>query len=383
MMTACLIAILALGQQSAADAVTLRDGAIVLGQVVETQTRGRLGVIVRREWAKEHLPDRCGRWIAAEARNVKLAREQRRQRLEAWLRERPAAERDAVREWIDQELARLAKPAEPARLLAVEIDGREVRRVDRRPPDVGRTLRQAWRGGLKEPETRTADELTRELEGRGLAVGAVDPASLDALLALPVESEPRWRLRRAATEVKNDPGLRFVRYGGLVLPEEASAQAPAGGAALLGAASAVIKDLIGDPAATATDPLVAVLKGAEARGRVGVVVTQLEMTEDFRRVTVRATLLVNLGPERWQPGLSFPVTIDVKALPAGAGAPLEADPRVKAVFDLVGALGLGGGAAGDLKAKGLNAGAATRIALAEARSALDREIEALALPINR
>src|SRR5438045_1815011 len=95
--------------ETAADAVTLRDGRVVLGQVVEPAPRGKLVVVVRRDWAEAHLADLARRWQAAEAPGLKRARDQRLMRLEAWRRERgPAAGRDdPIATWLDKEIARL------------------------------------------------------------------------------------------------------------------------------------------------------------------------------------------------------------------------------------------------------------------------------------
>src|SRR3954447_12032521 len=93
---------------SAADSVTLRDGTVVLGQVVEPAPRGTLLLLVRRAWAEAQVPDWAERWQEAEASRVELARSRRRERLSAWRRQRrPEPGRDPVGAWIDAELARL------------------------------------------------------------------------------------------------------------------------------------------------------------------------------------------------------------------------------------------------------------------------------------
>src|SRR5205823_1555355 len=79
---------------TAADAVTLRDGRVVLGQVVEPAPRGKVILLVRRAWAEAHVPDLLKRWEAAEAPSIKQARGQRRQRLEDWRRDRREARAD-------------------------------------------------------------------------------------------------------------------------------------------------------------------------------------------------------------------------------------------------------------------------------------------------
>src|SRR4051794_14665500 len=74
--------------ESAADAVTLRDGSVVLGQVIEPAPRGALALLVRRAWAEEKLPEFVKRWQDAEAPSLRQAVRQRRERLLAWRRDR-------------------------------------------------------------------------------------------------------------------------------------------------------------------------------------------------------------------------------------------------------------------------------------------------------
>src|SRR3954454_23439784 len=94
--TILALAVLAAPPASAADAVTLRDGKVVLGQVVEPAPRGKFLVIVRRAWAEKNLPEKFKVWEAAEATSVKKAKAERIARLEAWKRDRQGEPNDAV-----------------------------------------------------------------------------------------------------------------------------------------------------------------------------------------------------------------------------------------------------------------------------------------------
>src|SRR5438046_1287776 len=89
--------------ETAADVVTLRDGKVVLGQIVDPAPRGALRIVVRREWAVAELPDRAARWQTAETAGLGRARTQRRARLAAWRRERAASVKgdDSILPWID------------------------------------------------------------------------------------------------------------------------------------------------------------------------------------------------------------------------------------------------------------------------------------------
>ena len=258
-----LLALASLGQATAADSVTFRDGKVALGQVVDSDKRGPLLMIVRRDWAEKNLPEKAAAWEKAEVPLVKKADALRRERLIAWRRDRPAgaAPGDRITAWLDEELAR--KPGgEKTPLILARISRSEVKTVDRRPASAGRMLRLGWRSGFEGVETMSKDRLADALEGRGYAAGSDLPVSVDALLPSQVESDARWLGRRAATELANDPGGRFLRFGSALMPEPAPGEAPPVGAAIDIAASA-IKDFLGE---TQADPLVAKLRDLEGRG---------------------------------------------------------------------------------------------------------------------
>jgi hypothetical protein len=362
---------------AAADVVSLRDGKAVLGQVIEPSPRGKLRLVVRRDWARRNLPDRAALWERSEAASAERARQQRLRRLEAWRRERPAEENDRIVPWLDAEIARRkAGAGEPPPLLLVDLPASAIRRVERRPPETARILRQAWRAGLEEPETRPIAELRERLEGRGFALSEVDPAPLDDLIALPVESDAQWLARRAATEVRDDRSLWFVRHLGMVLPETAQAD----GANLAATAGAALQSLLGEE--PQEDPLAERLRAAEARGRVGLVVMGLELGEDLSSAAVEATLWVRMAPGRWVPAVVRPARAQAGAMPPDAAEAIGDDPQVRAAFRLFEGLGLG--AVGeDARRRSLAVGAATRQALGMARTALVRDIDGLALGVGR
>jgi hypothetical protein len=362
---------------SAADIVSLRDGRMVLGQVVEPTPRGKVWIIVRRAWAEKALPDLARRWVTAEAPGIKQATDQRIARLTAWRRERPriAGKNDPIGDWIDGELERLKgpnAPQEPARLMLVSLNRSDVRSLTKRPPATARLLRLGWRIDAPDVESQPAGELKRALEGRGFAPDGSDPGVVDDLLPLSSETEARWRLRRAATEVQNESNLRFIRYGSLVLPEDASA----GGAAMnLGTLGEALKSLLGDEAPM--DPLTARFAEVARTGRVGMLVTKLDIAPDTSSVRVETTLWIRLSNDRWEPAINRPATVRMDDARPDEAAVVGGDPQVKQILGFVESMGLG-----DLAPTLKNAGAATKRALGAARSELQKEIDSMALPVS-
>ncbi len=367
---------------TAADAVTLKDGKVLLGQVVESDRRGPLAMVIRRAWASANVPDKLAAWEKLEGPVVRRAEAQRRERLVAWRRDRAAgaAEGDRIAPWIDAEVARLADPGRPKPpLIVANLTRAEVKAVARRTGTTARMLKLGWTLGLPDPETMPLDSLKQALEDRGFAPNLDSPVSLDGLLPLHPETDNRWLLRRAATELANDPGGRLLRYQGMVMDEPAPGEAPPAGDALASAVAAIQGFLSDTPP---PDPLPGKLRDLAGRGKVGAVVTRMEMAPDFSTVGVEATLWVRVGADRWAPAVVKSGNARPDAMPADAAAPIGDDPQVQAVFGTIEALGLGQVPA-ELKRRSLNMGAATRKALGDARKGLDAEIHGLALPLDR
>jgi len=373
-------------EPSTADAVTLRDGSVVLGSVLAPGPhglwplapglQGKLVMIARRKWVAAKLPARSATWERAEGLKLKQARAQRVERLKAWRQERKAGAEgdDRIGAWIDAQLAELKDGTKipPSRLMQLTIDIREVKSIGH--SGRRRLLLLGWRCGLDGTEEMAPADLKAAVEGRGFLVDGTEPVTLDDLLPMTAEPEDRWLARRAATEVVYEPGLRFIRYQGLVLPEGEVGAAPDA----LGALGA-IKGLLGDQ--PAEDPMLGKAREVAARGRVGLVETALEMAADFTEVKVVSTLWVRHGRDDWKGVDKRPATVRPDELKPEAGEELAADPQVKAAFGIVEGLGLGAVDPG-LKGRSLKVGAASRRALHQAQGALDADLQEWALPVG-
>jgi hypothetical protein len=365
--------------ETTADAVVLRDGSVVLGQVAESSPRGPLVMYVRRAWAEANLPDRARRWAAAERPELRRAAEARRDRLAAWRSERvkePGRE-DRIAAWLDRELDHPIPADGPpeATLMVVTIGRAEVKSVARRPKAAVRMLRQGWLSGFRDVETLKPADLASALEDRGFAPGGEEPVAIDRLLPIPSETDRQWLLRRAATEVRNDAGLRFIQIQNLLMPE------PGPGAPLtLDGAQAMLSSLAplleGKPA----DPLADQLRAVAQRGRVGTVVTQQEMSPALDAVRITISLWVRAGKD-WSKAGTKTASVRADALRPGEGDDLAQDPQVGAVFRVFESVGFG--FSPEIKQRSLNIGAATRKALGMARTEFTDGLVALELPIDR
>jgi hypothetical protein len=194
------------------------------------------------------------------------------------------------------------------------------------------------------------------------------------LLPIPHETEEQWLIRRAATEVLNDSGLRFIQIQNLLMPEPSPGQALTKDGALSMVSS--LAPLLEDKP---VDPLPEQLRAVRARGRVGAVVTRQEMSPAMDAVRITISLWVRNG-RNWSAVGSKTASVRADALRPGAGDDLAQDPQVGAVFQLFESIGFG--FPPEVKQQSLNIGAATRNALGMARGAFSERLSALELPIE-
>ncbi|QDV38002.1 hypothetical protein [Tautonia plasticadhaerens] len=368
----------------AADRVVLRDGTTLLGQVSPTRST-RVEVVVRRSWVEQLEPGRLVEWEALDRRARHRARANRLDRLRRWREDRRSMAEigpDPIAEWLDGELDRLSGMADAASspLMVVSVDRRDVTRVESQAEDRRRMLRQGWRAGFDDVETMPLDRLRAGLQARGFAIGDIDPAPIDDLLPTPIESDRRWLARRASTEVLTDHDLRLVRFGDLVMPDAGPGGAQLDRARLAGVVGDLVGDLLGAP--PSQDPMRPLLGRIEASGRVGAVLTSLEVSQDLDRVAVESVLLVRTGPARWERAAWRRAEASTADLPADAGRELARDPQIQSAFDLLQGLGIGG-ADPQAKRLGLAVGAATQQAMARAGAALDADLRSAALRLDR
>jgi hypothetical protein len=377
---------------TAADAVTLRDDEVVLGQVAGEGRFGALTVLVRRAWAEANVPGHVRDWERVEAARVRRARLERRARLFEWRRERAEGDgtADPVLGWIELEVTRVSDPRPPRTpLMAVELPRSEVRAVVRRDPETARLLRLAWRHRLAEPEATPVDALRAALQDLG-ALDPNDPARVEDLLPVAPEAEALWRARRGATEASVEPGLRFVLFRELVVPEWGpgpDVAAPGNTTELLDSPAA-LSAFAAIQGIRPADPVRLRLAEASARGRVGAIASRVELAADSDTARAESTLWVRLGTAdannveraRWTPYVT-------RRASARTDEPIDPSEPVAAFTPIRTALLVLESVAGSPSPPGLSvqrqaAGAAAQRALGRARAALEADLAPLVLPVE-
>jgi hypothetical protein len=356
-----------------ADKIVLSDGKELLGQVVD----GGL-IVTRREWVRTNLPDRLAKWEEAERVETATAREQRHRRLDAWRRDRPsvAAPGDRITPWLDRELAKGAVTDTQPTLIAIRLGKGEATKVQRRGDQAAQALRAAWLLGLPDPESSPLATLADSIAGRGTTLEADDPVAIDSLLPPSVESDDHWLLRRASTEALNDDGLRYIRFGNTVLPEPVPGQVPDATLAPK-LVEGTIKDVLTGGRA---DPLPDRLRSVAERGRVGMMVTRIEIAADFGSVAAESTLYYR-GQGGWDRGGWRAATVRVGEVPPFVTNAVASDPQVKALLDFVDSIG-GGLVSPEMKQRGLSIGTSAGGAAIMARASLTRSLMGVAFDLE-
>jgi hypothetical protein len=360
------------------DRIALKGGGELLGQVEGSTPDGGLGVLARRSWARANLPDRMPRWEAEESKSSELAACVRRDRLSAWRAERGAGlgAGDPIAAWLDRELSGSGPSHAAAPLMAIRLGRGEAAKVTRAGVPAALALRRAWLAGLDDAGTAPLGDLERRLSGREGAAGGDGAGSLEPLLSASAEPADRWVMRRAATEARHEPSLRYLRLGGTVLPEPGPGQSPPpdAGARLVDGA---IRDVLGGVGA---DPLPALLQGVGSRGRVGAIVTRIEVSADFTSASAESSLYVR-GAGGWDRAAWRAETVGVGSVPPLITELVASDPQVRSILQLVDSLGMGL-VSPELKQRGLEVGAAAGAAAVLARSSLWRTLSAEAIDLG-
>jgi hypothetical protein len=135
-----------------------------------------------------------------------------------------------------------------------------------------------------------------------------------------------------------------------------------------------------EPEQAREDPLAAALRKIGESGRVGVLVTRLEIPAQLDHISVEATLWVRLGGDRWGPFVTRSAVVRPEETAPEAGGAIAEDPQVKSAFAIVEALGLGN-IPPELKTRSLKMGAATQQAIGAAKAAIAQDLSGLALPV--
>lgn len=337
----------------ASDHVTLRNGSKLRGIVFE-QSDKSLTMVVSAKWltatnAKMSPP---ARQQNVEAHAVGLEQVVRRLKTE-----KPPAGNLAVDAFFKQQLDDAEAELEKAdsfepEFLWMTLPMKEVARVDAATPEHRQLLAWSWTEQVDRAETRSADELSRDLKARN-----VSPVGwpLPFIERLPVreQSDDEWAARLALADYALGKRLDFQGTGN-VLARAGQEVQPADVGQLLvemlrGQLQSQLGDLLneGKPAKKPTDNLARTeslkkaIQTAESEQRTGFRVTRLDLAGDFQQATVTTQFVARLADGSWRTVFQHSERADAKQARPDIEKRIQDDPQVKKALELTRQFGLG------------------------------------------
>lgn len=333
-----------------ADQVTLRNGSKLRGVLME-QSDKSLTMLVSAKWlsatnAKLHQTTRQ-HTIAANTAGL----EQVIRRLKA---EPPPVGNAALAAFLEQQSDAASTELEKAddfdpEFLWLPLSMKEVARVEATSPEHRQLLTWAWTEGLDRAETRTAEELSRDLKARNVSPVGWPLAFIERLPARE-QSDDEWAARRALVEYTLGPRLDFQGTGDVLA--RVGKEGPADIGQLLvdllrQQLQSQLGDLLGErPAKNGRDnaanaeSLAKAIQTAEAEKRNGFRVTRLELAGDFQQANVTTEFVARLADGSWRKIFQHTSRADAKQARPEIEKRIQDDPQVKKVLDLTRQLGV-------------------------------------------
>ncbi len=333
-----------------ADQVTLRNGSKLRGVLME-QTDKSLTLLVSAKWlsvtnTKLHQTARQDT-IAANTAGL----EQVAQRLKAEL---PPVGNAALSAFLEQQLDAAKVDLEKAdefepEFVWLSLSMKEVARVEAASPEHRQLLTWAWSEELDRSETRSAEELSRELKARNVSpVGW--PLAFVERLPVREQSDDEWAARRALVEYALGARLDFQGTGDVLARTGKEAQADVGQLLvelLRQQLQSQLGDLLGErPAkngqnnAAKAESLAKAIQTAESEKRSGFRVTRLELASDFQQANVTTQFVARLADGSWRTVFQHTERADAKQARPEIEKRIQDDPQVKKVLDLTRQLGV-------------------------------------------
>jgi hypothetical protein len=337
----------------AGDHITLRNGSKLHGVLFERSDKS-VTLLVSAKWlsatnTKLHQTARQ-QTIADNTAGL----EQAVRRLKA---EPPPAGNAAMAAFLKQQLedaeAELAKADdfEPD-FLWLTLPMKEVTRVEAASPEHRQLLAWAWTEPLDRAETRSVDELSRELKARNVSpIGW--PLPFIERLPAREQSEDEWTVRHALARYALEQKLDFQGTGDVLVRTDKDAPADVGQLLvelLRKQLQSQLGDLLTEPRAAKNgrgldnaaraESLKKAIQTAESEQQIGFRVTRLDFANDVQQATITTEFVARLGEGSWKTIFQHTERADTRQVRPEVEQRIQNDPRVKQVLDLTRQLGV-------------------------------------------
>lgn len=339
--------------RSAGDQVTLRNGSKLRGVLFEHSDK-LLTLLVSSKWLSTVNAKLS---LTAHPQNAEAHKTGLQQAVRRLKAEPPPAGDAAVAAFLKQQLedakVELAKADnfEPE-FLWLTLPMKEVARVEPALAEHRQLLAWAWTEQLDRAETRSADELSRELKARN-----VSPVGwpLPFIERLPVreQSDDEWSARRALAEYALGKRLDFQGTGDVLARAGQEIQQADIGPLLVELLRSQLQSQLGDLLGEGTpakkvladntarnESLKKAIQTAEAEKRTGFRVARLDLASDFQQATVTTQFVARLSDGSWRTVFQHTERSDAKQARPEIEKRIQDDPQVKQVLDLTRQIGL-------------------------------------------
>ncbi len=388
------------------DEVITTDGKRFYGIIFKNSNRDGLTIMIRRDWLKKTHPDLYRTHLADESEKEIQVLTKHLFRLEAWWKSRK--DNSELVEFVDGEMDRVEKQREAKQknqnaelqpFTLLNFPTTKLKRVYQQPRERHQMAGIAWKHSIDRVTTRSVKAIQRDLEAKNIQWMKESFDLSNQLTTSQEQSEEQWRARVALIEYQLCQPLDFQGTGSMLVrtdPNQANLK--------LGDINAMMKQLMNANMQSdlngllSGNPLLKDLgighkfknnqpeqdanwwqsaaKTAESEKINGFLAARVINETAGNDARVELCFFAYIKPDQWKQVIKIESRASHNDVDAAQIERINNDPQIKGLLDLTRGLGIG---SGDMIEKAVRHGAATKLALEEARDEfhqfLDRHIK--------
>ena len=356
------------------DSVKIEGGKRLYGFLLSRRADQSIVFSVGRQWLETTHPSLLAEFTGLERDRFDLLRQQRIERLEAWIEERPNDRRlvsfleDELTRFRDMKLTDVGK----RKFVTLELPSTRYRDVFSQPADRRKIAGLAFQNDLDAVTTTPVSQLRKKLVELGVEV-ETEVVNLSSEVEATGETDRQWAARKAIVEFALRKQLEFQGTGSMLIRKTETPDASALIAQMLG--GGLGEDPITQLGAELGLPefkkpkeqrdgwWIRATEEAERDGFCGVSITRLNQSALSSTVTVETYFFAMEKPRSWFQVVRFSAQASASDQTEEQLKRIREDPQVKSVLETLQGLGLGNQGLVD---QALGHGAATQKALQDA-----------------